>query len=104
MFVAAQEAGNVWVFGSNRNQNQVAPQQTLASAVIAMPHAFVEVAKDVQAGTFKAEFRELNLGNGNIAVEWNDALKSKVPPALMKKVQDAEAKIKSGQLKIKRNV
>jgi basic membrane lipoprotein Med (substrate-binding protein (PBP1-ABC) superfamily) len=104
MFVAAQEAGNVMVFGSNRNQNDVAPKQTLASAIINMPHAFVEVAKDVQANKFKAEFRELNLGNGNIGVEWNDALKSKVPPALMKKVQEAEAKIKSGQLKIKRNV
>jgi hypothetical protein len=28
----------------------------------------------------------------------------KVPPALMKRINDAQAKIKSGELKIKRNV
>lgn len=104
MFNAAQEAKGVYVFGSNRDQNSVAPEQCLASAVINMPHAFVELAKDVQNGKFKAEFRELNLKNGNIDVVWNPQLKSKVPPALMKKIDEAAANIKSGKLKINRNV
>jgi len=90
------------VFGSNRNQNSVAPQQCLASAVIEIPKAFVELARDVQNGKFKAEDRELNLKNGNIMVEWNPQLKSKVPPALMKKIDAAAADIKSGKLKIER--
>ena len=55
------------MFGSNRNQNTVAPNKCLASAIIDMPHAFVELARDVQNGKFKAEFRELNLKNGNIS-------------------------------------
>ena len=104
MFNAAQEAKGVLVFGSNRNQNNVAPGVCLASAVIELPRAFVQLARDVQENRFKAEFRELNLPKGTIAVEWNTALKSKVPPALLQKVNDAEKKIKGGGLKIKRNV
>jgi basic membrane lipoprotein Med (substrate-binding protein (PBP1-ABC) superfamily) len=104
MFNAAQEAKNVIVFGSNRNQNSVAPTVCLASAIIDMPHAFMEVARDVQDGKFKAEFRELNLPNGNIGVAWNEELMDKVPPSLMKQINDAQAKIKNGTLKIKRNV
>lgn len=104
MFNAAQETKDVYVLGSNRNQNSVLPKQCLASAVINMPHAFVELARDAQTGKFKAEFRELNLKNGNITVEWNPQLKSKVPAALMKKIDEAAANIKSGKLKINRNV
>ena len=91
-------------FGSNRDQNDVAPQICLGSAVIEMPHAFVAVAKSVKENTFKPEFIELNTANGNIGVHWNAALKAKIPAPLMKKINDAQAQIKSGKLKIKRNV
>jgi basic membrane lipoprotein Med (substrate-binding protein (PBP1-ABC) superfamily) len=59
---------------------------------------------DIKTKKFKAEFRELNLSNGDISIHWNDKLKSKIPAPLLKKVEDAEAAIKSGKLKIKRNV
>jgi basic membrane lipoprotein Med (substrate-binding protein (PBP1-ABC) superfamily) len=105
MFVAAKEVGGkVLVFGSNRDQNSVAPDVTLASAVIEMPRAFVQMAKEVQGNTFKPQFYELNLVNGEISVHWNDKLKNRVPTPLLKKVEDAESQIKSGKLKIKRNV
>jgi basic membrane protein A len=108
MFVAAQEATKggktVYVFGSNRNQNSIAPDVTLASAVIEMPTAFEAVAKSVQDGSFKPEFIELNLKNKSIALEWNDALKSKVPAAVLAKIETAQKDISSGKLKIKRKV
>lgn len=104
MFDAAKEAKSVLVFGSNRDQNSVAPGICLGSAVIEMPRAFVAVAKSVKDGTFKPEFVELNIANGNIGVHWNAALQSKIPAPLMKKISEAQAKIKSGTLKIKRNV
>ena len=108
MFVAAQEAlankKSVLVFGSNRDQNAVAPQSCLASAIIDMPRAFKEVVQDVGAGKFKPEFRELNLANGGIAVQWNPALQSRVPAPLMQKIKAAQQKIESGQLKIERKV
>jgi basic membrane protein A len=105
MFVAAKEAGGkVLVFGSNRDQNSVAPDVTLASAVIEMPRAFLAISQAVQSKTFKAQFYELNLKNGDISVHWNAKLKSKIPPALMKRVLGAQEQIKSGKLQIKRNV
>lgn len=105
MFVAGKEAGGkVLVLGSNRDQNSIAPDVTLASAVIEMPRAFVEISKAVQENKFKPQFYELNLGNEEISVHWNDKLKSKIPAPLLKKVEDAQAQIKSGKLKIKRNV
>lgn len=104
MFQAAQQAKNVLVFGSNRNQNGIAPSVCVASAVIQMPRAFAEIAKSVQEKTFKAGLIPLNIRNGDISVEWNAALKSRVPAAAMKKIEEAQAQIKSGQLKIKRNV
>jgi len=104
MFDAAKAAKGVYVFGSNRNQNEVAPEHCVASAVINMPHAFIELARSVKDGKFVVEKHELNLKNGNIMVEWNAALKSKVPADVMKKIDQAAADIKSGKLKIKRNV
>jgi basic membrane lipoprotein Med (substrate-binding protein (PBP1-ABC) superfamily) len=105
MFDAAQEAGGkVLVFGTNRDQNQVAPSVTLGSAVIEMPRAFTQIAQAVKNKTFKAQFYELNLANGDISVHWNAALKNKIPNVLMRKIDDATAQIKNGKLKIKRNV
>jgi basic membrane lipoprotein Med (substrate-binding protein (PBP1-ABC) superfamily) len=103
MFNAAQEA-KIICFGSNRNQNSVAPDVCLASAVIEMPRAFQDVVKSVQDNTFKPEFIELNLAHKTIAVEWNDKLKAKIPAALMQKVMAAQKQIERGALKIKRNV
>ncbi|HEX8552972.1 MAG TPA: BMP family protein [Abditibacteriaceae bacterium] len=103
MFNAAQTA-KVWCFGSNRNQNEIAPEVCLASAVIEMPRAFTDLARDAQNGKWKPEFRELNMQNKTIAVEWNPKLKAKVPAAAMQKVMAAQKQLESGALKIKRNV
>jgi basic membrane lipoprotein Med (substrate-binding protein (PBP1-ABC) superfamily) len=69
-----------------------------------LPTAFEQETKAVQDGKFKADFVELNLANGDIGVDWNPALKNKVPVDLMKKIDAAAEEIKSGKLKIKRNV
>ena len=92
LFDAAKAAKNVMVFGTNRDQNDVAPDLCLGSAVIEMPHAFKEVAKSVQDKTFKPELHELNMKNGNITVHWNPKLKSKIPADLMKKIEAAQLK------------
>ena len=104
VFQAAQEAKGVYAFGSNRNQNGIAPNIIVASAVIEMPHAFEQVVKSVQDKTFAPKDIELNIPNENIAVEWNAALKAKVPAATMKRIEEAQAQIKAGKLQIKRNV
>jgi len=108
MFAAAEEAKasgqRIYVFGSNADQNHVAPDITLASAVIDLPRAFENVAKSVQDGSFAPKDIELNLKNKTITLVWNPALKSQVPPDVIKAVDDASAKIKSGAIKIQRKV
>src|SRR5690348_1759048 len=37
---AVREASNAWVFGTNSNQNALAPEVTLGSVAIDLPHAF----------------------------------------------------------------
>ena len=104
VFAAAQDAKNVYVIGSNRDQTAVAPDICLASAVINMPKAFVDAAKSAKDGKFKPDFIEQNMPNGDITIAWNPALKSKIPAALLAKEQAAEAQIVSGKLKIARHV
>lgn len=101
LFDAAKSAKNVMVFGTNRDQNDVAPTLCLGSAVIEMPHAFQEVAKSVQDKTFKPELHDLTMANDNIGVHWNSQLKSKIPTDLMKKIEAAQAQIKAGKLKVR---
>jgi hypothetical protein len=51
VFQAARERGNVYVVGSNADQNGIAPEVTLGSVVIDLPRAFLRVARQAQAGT-----------------------------------------------------
>ncbi len=52
VFQAAKEHAGVLVIGSNSNQNAVAPDVTVGSVVIDLPHAFMLVGREVKEGTF----------------------------------------------------
>jgi basic membrane lipoprotein Med (substrate-binding protein (PBP1-ABC) superfamily) len=52
VFQAARESRGVFVFGSNSNQNAVAPTVTVGSVVIDLPHAFLLVAREVKDRKF----------------------------------------------------
>lgn len=52
VFQAVRESNGVWVFGSNADQNHIAPAVTLGSVVIDVPRAFLLLAREVQSGTF----------------------------------------------------
>src|SRR5262249_43994278 len=58
VFQAAQER-KVLAFGANKNQNDVAPDVVLASAVIDIPKAFLSVAEQVKNGTFVAKIEKM---------------------------------------------
>ncbi len=78
VFQAAGER-NIYAFGSNRVQHDVAPKAVLASAVIDIPRAFVAVAREVKEGRFHARPLEETMKDGTIAVVYNPALASVVP-------------------------
>lgn len=67
-FQAVRERGKAWIIGANADQNQVAPEVTLGSVVIDLPHAFLLVARDVKDGTFTP--RVVRLDTKSEVVRW----------------------------------
>ena len=99
VFQAAEDK-HVYVFGANKNQNDVAPNAALASAVIDIPRAFVTVARQVKDGTFVAKIEKLGMKDGVVALEINPKLKDRIPPAALERVEAARAKILAGELQV----
>src|SRR6478609_7854593 len=61
VFQAARETRKALVIGSNVNQNGVAPEVTIGSVVIDLPHAFLTVAREVKEKRFTP--RVIRLGS-----------------------------------------
>jgi len=80
VFQAAKEKTNTFVIGSNSDQNSVAPSVTLGSVVIDLPLAFLTVARDVKAGTFKPGVIELGEKSHVVTLVLNGALSGKIAP------------------------
>ena len=98
VFQAARERG-VYAFGSNSNQNAVAPDVVLGSVVIDLPRAFLRVAREVKAGTFTGRVVTLGLDTKVVTYVPNPALAGKVPQAVVAAVDSAERAIEAGTLK-----
>ncbi|MHB1313371.1 MAG: BMP family protein [Gemmatimonadaceae bacterium] len=79
IFQAAKESKGVYIIGSNSDQNGVAPTVTLGSVVIDLPHAFMAVAREVKAGTFRP--RVISLDTRSEVMKWvvNPALANVIP-------------------------
>ena len=84
IFQAARESKSVRVFGTNGNQNAVAPEVVLGSVVIDLPRAFLLVAREIQAGAFKPRVISLGTASNVVRLELNPALRGTIPaPALL---------------------
>jgi basic membrane protein A and related proteins len=99
VFQAAKERKGVYVFGSNSNQNAVAPDVTVGSVVIDLPHAFLTVAREVKDGQFKPRVIELGSGTDVVRLELNAALESRIPPPVRTAVDSVAAQLKAGTFK-----
>lgn len=99
VFQAARERGNVYVFGSNANQNGVAPDVTLGSVVIDLPRAFLRVAREVKQGSFTPQVVRLGLDTKVVTLVLNPALAGRIPSAVRSAVDSAERAIEAGTLK-----
>jgi len=100
VFNAATERG-VWAFGSNKDQNSLAPS-VLASAVIDLPRAFVEAARTVKEGRFDGQPIRYGLKSGVISFVWNPALLGRVPAPVVDEVERTKERIVSGELVVPR--
>lgn len=98
VFQAARESKNVRIFGSNSDQNGVAPQSTLGSVVIDLPRAFLVIARDVKNGTFAGHIYHLGAKEGVVRWVPNPALASEIAPATTARVDSAQRAILAGTL------
>lgn len=97
VFQAAKEAKGVRVIGSNSNQNNIAPEVTLGSVVIDLPHAFLSVAREVKDGKFRPRVISLGLHDNIVTLVLNPRLVSTIPPAVIHQI-DSVRKALDGRL------
>jgi basic membrane lipoprotein Med (substrate-binding protein (PBP1-ABC) superfamily) len=101
-FQAVAESPAARAFGTNRNQNDMAPRAVLASATIDIPLALVRVAEEVKDGSFRARPMRFGLVDGVIRIEWNDALAPEIPAADRAAVDALVGRIESGEVAVPR--
>jgi basic membrane protein A len=84
------------VFGSNADQNDIAPEVTLGSVVIDLPHAFLAVAREVNERRFIARVIELGAASDVVKLVFNPARENSIPIDVRRAVDSVARSIKSG--------
>lgn len=97
--VRESKAKGVRIFGANSDQNHIAPEVTLGSVVIDLPHAFLLVAREVKAKQFTP--RVITLGAKEDVIKWvpNPALASEISATTQHRVDSVGALVRAGMLK-----
>jgi len=101
VFQACQEK-KVRCFGSNKNQNDLAPDVIVASAVLDVPSAFVYMAKLVHDNQFKPHVYMLGMNEHIVSLVWNDKLKPAMKRETIAEVEKVESDIRSGKFEVPR--
>ena len=97
-FQAVKESRSACIFGANADQRGLAPDRVPGSAVIDLPHAFLLVARELQAGTLPMAQKSFGVEGGVLSYVPNPALDSLLPPGLMARVRAAADSIAAGTL------
>ena len=98
VFQAAKERRGVHVIGSNSDQNAIAPEVTLGSVVIDLPHAFLSVAREVKDRTFKPRVIELGSASDVVQLVINPTLAGSIPAPTRHAVDSVGALLKAGKM------
>ncbi len=101
-FQAVAESPDVRAFGTNKNQNDQAPERVLASATLDVPRALVLVATEVKSGAWKARPLRFGLSSGVVAIEWNEPLRDAIPADVKAEVDALVAEVASGAVTVPR--
>lgn len=97
VFLAAEQ-GHAYAFGVFNNQNSVAPDVVLASAVTSTPLAFLKIATEVKGGTFHPGMLEFGMQDGMVSVVFNPKLEAKIPPGALERAGKVEHDLATGAL------
>lgn len=101
VFQASREKKGTFVIGSNSNQNGVAPDVTLGSVVIDLPLAFLTIAKEVKAGTFKPRVVQMGEASHVVTLVLNPTLQSTIPAPARAKIDSLQTKMLAGQFSVR---
>ncbi len=109
VFHQANEAGRgvfqacserkVRCFGANADQSALAPDVVVASAVVDVAGAYVQVAKIIKEGRFQPRIQNFGMNDGTVGVVWNEKLKSTVSAETIAEVERVTKAIKDGTVK-----
>ena len=105
-FQAVREAraggAEAWALGMNRNQNDVAPDVIVGSAMIDLPAIFLSTAREWAAGTLSNVTRYAGLRAGAVDFVPNPAREGVIPPEALRRIDGARAAIIAGTLEVPR--
>jgi len=106
IFQAVREAvaagRQVWALGMNNDQNAVAPDVILGSAVIRIPQAFLETVTLWQAGEVGGAAVYAGAEQSVIDFVVNPELADRFPPGVLDRIDEARRRIRSGDLEVPR--
>jgi len=91
IFQAVREANHAYVFGTNSNQNDLAPDVTIGSVAIDLPHAFLTVAREIRDHTFKPGIITLGMRQQVVDLALNPRLTARIPAATRRSVDSTRA-------------
>ena len=104
VFQAVREAteggAQTWAIGMNRDQNDIAPEVTLGSAVIEIPYAFLQVARAWQAGSLGGQPVYEGFREGVVDFVPNPTRIDRIPAELLDRVRAAGDSIRAGTLEV----
>ena len=99
VFQAVKEAKGVSIIGSNANQNNIAPEQTLGSVVINLPKAFLSIAREIQDTSFVSHVFSMGVRSGVVKLVLNPRSETAIPPQVRAAVDSTEKLMMRGSFK-----
>lgn len=99
IFQAVKEAKGVYIIGSNSNQNDITPQQTLGSVVIDLPHAFLLIAREVKKANFTGHVFSLGIHDDVVNFVLNSRIANTIPADVLAAVDSAERQMIIGSFR-----
>ena len=100
VFQAARESRSAYVIGANADQNAVAPEVTLGSVVIDLPHAFLLVAREVKEQTFTPRVVSLGVRENVVRLAINPTLDARIPQATRAAIDSVQKRLFAGSLRL----
>jgi basic membrane lipoprotein Med (substrate-binding protein (PBP1-ABC) superfamily) len=97
-----EAGGTAWAVGMNRDQNGVAPDVILGSAIIRIPEAFLETARAWEAGEVGGRPIYARSEDGVIDFVLNPQLTDRIPLELQQQMDEARMRILAGDLEVPR--